>query len=72
MEPSVSVCRKLTSALSSAAERPSRPTRLVLMLSVADFLRGRVSSQRARLPAGRPLRVDLRHPIDPPEREPCD
>src|ERR1700676_624793 len=34
MNPSVSVCMKLTIASSSASERPKRPTRLVFMLSV--------------------------------------
>jgi hypothetical protein len=34
VKPSVSVCRKRTRAFSSASERPSRPTRFVLMLSV--------------------------------------
>src|SRR5262249_29111698 len=33
-KPSVSVCMKLTSASSSASERPSRPMRFVFMLSV--------------------------------------
>ena len=34
MNPSVSVCMKLTIASSSASDRPRRPTRLVFMLSV--------------------------------------
>src|SRR5262249_54872398 len=33
-KPSVSVCMKLTSASSSASERPSRPMRFVFMLAV--------------------------------------
>ncbi len=33
-KPSVSVCMKLTSASSSASDRPSRPMRFVFMLAV--------------------------------------
>src|ERR1700676_4447094 len=34
IKPSLSVCMKLTTASSSASDRPNRPTRLVFMLAV--------------------------------------